>query len=129
MIVVDSSVWVDFFRGAANEKVAKLRALLGSQEILVGDIILCEVLKGFSDDRDASAALRALSAFRLAPMVGSDVAIDAAANYRVLRRRGITIRGTIDLLIGSFCIAHEHHLLHADRDFEPMARYLGLRTV
>jgi hypothetical protein len=129
MIVVDSSVWIDFFRGVTTAQVAKLRRLFASQEILVGDIILCEVLKGFADDRDATAALGAMAAFHLAPMVGSEVAVEAAANYRTLRRRGVTIRATIDLLIGAFCIVHGHHLLHADRDFEPMARYLGLKTI
>lgn len=129
MIVVDSTVWIDFFNGVATEQVHRLRGLLGRREILVGDLILCEVLQGFRSERDAATARRALSAFDFAPIVGRDVALRAAANYRVLRRRGITVRKTIDLLIGTFCIEGGHRLLHADRDFAPMAEHLGLTAV
>lgn len=126
MIVVDSTVWIDFFNGVGSDQVRRLRNLLGQQEILVGDLILCEVLQGFGSERDAAAAGEALSTFDSAPMVGLDVALKAAENYRALRRRGITIRKTIDLLIGTFCIETGHRLLHADRDFEPMSEHLGL---
>ena len=129
MIVVDSMVWIDFFNGVPTGQVRRLRGLLGQQEILVGDLILCEVLQGFRSERDAVAARRALAAFDFAPMVGRELAARAAQNYRELRRQGITIRKTIDLLIGTFCIERGHRLLHADRDFAPMSQHLGLQVV
>ncbi len=129
MIVVDSTVWIDFFNGIATEQVRRLDALLGEREILIGDLILCEVLRGFGSERNARAAQRALSSFDLAPMVGRKIALKAAASYRTLRRRGITVRTTIDMLIDTFCIEGGHRLLHADRGFEPMAEHLGLQTL
>lgn len=129
MIVVDSTVWIDFFNGVPTEQVRRMRGLLGQQEILVGDLILCEVLQGFRSEPDAAAARRALAAFDFAPMVGRELAARAAQNYRELRRRGITVRKTIDLLIGTFCIERGHRLLHADRDFAPMSQHLGLQVV
>jgi hypothetical protein len=128
VIVVDSTVWIDFFNGTPTPEVGRLRALLGTREILVGDLILCEVLQGFRHERDARAAEAALGAFDFAPMVGRDIAAIAAANYRTLRGRGITPRKTIDVLIGTFCNLRGHALLHADRDFAPMAEHLGLET-
>lgn len=126
MMVVDSTVWIDFFNGVPTGQVDVLRNLLGRQEILVGDLILCEVLQGFPREEDAERAKRALFAFDLAPMVGQKIALQAVANYRFLRGRGITVRKTIDMLIGTFCIEGGHSLLHADRDFEPMTQHLGL---
>ena len=126
MIVVDSTVWIDFFNGMATDGVQRLRLLIGRRVILVGDLILCEVLQGFRDERDAMTAERALGAFAFASMGGRDVARKAAENYRVLRRQGITVRKTIDMLIGTFCIENGHALLHADRDYEPLAQHLGL---
>jgi predicted nucleic acid-binding protein len=128
MIVVDTAVWIDFFNGVASQAALKLQGLLGTRLILVGDLILCEVLQGFRDESQAAAAHSALAAFDFEPMVGRDIALMAAANYRTLRRRGITIRKTIDVLIGTFCIARGHQLLHSDRDFEQMSRHLGLST-
>lgn len=129
MIVVDSSVWIDFLGGRRSPQVDRLDTLIGRGKILVGDLILCEVLQGFRRESEAAAALRALSAFEFQPMGGRDIALRAAANYRSLRRAGVTIRKTIDLLIGTFCIAGGYVLLHADRDFEPMVEHLGLRTL
>ncbi len=128
MIVVDTSVWIDFFNEVSSPEVERLDALLGAQRILMGDLILCELLQGFRSEREAAMVRRELEAFNVAPMVGRAVALKAAENYRVLRRRGITIRKTIDLLIGTFCIENGHELLHDDRDFAPMAEHLGLRT-
>lgn len=128
MIVVDSTVWIDFFNGVLTPQVDRLNDLLGAEPILVGDLILCEVLQGFSSEKDAAGARDALLSFEIESMVGPAIALDAARNYRSLRGRGITVRKTIDLLIGTFCIAHRHHLLHSDRDFEPMTEYLGLMT-
>ncbi len=129
MIVVDSTVWIDFFRGRATRETTTLRSLMGLGVILVGDLVLAEVLQGFPDERQAEAGRQTLERFAVEPMVGRDVAIAAAGNYRRLRSQGITIRRTIDLLIGTFCIERGHALLHHDRDFDPMAARLGLQTV
>lgn len=129
MIVVDSSVWIDFFRGSATRETTVLRSLIGRGVVLVGDLILAEVLQGFPDEHQAEAGRRTLELFPVEPMVGRDVDLAAAANYRRLRGQGITIRRTIDLPIGTFCIERGHALLHRDRDFDPMAARLGLLIV
>lgn len=129
MIVVDSTVWIDFFRGSTTRETTTLRSLMGLGVILVGDLVLAEVLQGFPDERQAETGRRTLERFAVEPMVGRDVALAAAANYRRLRGQGITIRRTIDLLIGTFCIERGHALLHRDRDFDPMAARLGLLVV
>jgi predicted nucleic acid-binding protein len=129
VIVVDSSVWIDHLRGTATPSVGRLRALIPEGEILVGDLILCEVLQGLRSETEAIFVEATLRKFSIASLLDPDLAIAAAANYRQLRRLGITIRKTIDVIIGTFCIERGHALLHADRDFEPMERFLGLRTV
>lgn len=129
MIVVDSTVWIDFFRGRATRGTATLRSIVGVGIVLVGDLVLAEVLQGFPDRRQAEAGRETLERFTVTSMVGRDVAVAAAANYRALRDRGITVRRTIDLLIGTFCIEHGHVLLHNDRDFGPMADHLGLQVL
>ncbi len=128
MIVVDSSVWIDVLRKADNAAVRKLEALGdGDTEILVGDIILLEVLQGARDAPHAARIERNLRRFPIAPMLDADLAVRGAQNYRSLRSRGITVRKTADLIIGTFCMARDHLLLHNDRDFEPMVAYLGLQ--
>jgi predicted nucleic acid-binding protein len=129
VIVVDSSVWIDFFKGRSTPHVARLRALLGTSEIIVGDLMLCEVLQGLEDERAAREVESLLRRFEIAPMVGDVIAVKAARNFRLLRGRGITVRKTIDLLIGTWCIEHRRPLLHNDSDFRPMARHLGLIEV
>ena len=129
MIVVDSSVWIDHLRQVATNPVARLRTCMTEAELLVGDLILCEVLRGVRFEVEASDVEAAMRAFEIVPLCGRDLAVKAAANYRFLRSRGITIRNTDDLIIGTFCIERGHALLHSDRDFEPMERYLGLQTV
>jgi predicted nucleic acid-binding protein len=129
VIVVDSTVWIDFFRGRVTRETTTLRSLVGLGVILVGDLVLAEVLQGFPDERQADAGRRTLERFAVEPMVGQDIAVAAAANYRRLRAQGITVRRTVDLLIGTFCIERGHALLHRDRDFEPMAARLGLQVV
>ena len=129
MIVVDSSVWIDFLNGRNALHVVRLRAALGIEEICVGDLMLCEVLQGLDSERAARNVEALLRRFDIAPMAGDAVAVAAARNYRLLRRRGITIRKTIDLLIGTWCIEHHRPLLHNDSDFRPMARHLGLIEV
>ena len=127
MIVVDSSVWIDFLNGRNAPHVRRLRAILGIDEIIVGDLMLCEVLQGLESEqaiRDVEALLRR---FEIVSMAGDTIAVASARNFRFLRRRGITVRKTIDLLIGTWCIENRASLLHNDSDFHPMTRYLGLR--
>ena len=129
MIVVDSSVWIDFLNGRAAPHVRRLQSMLGSDEIIVGDLMLCEVLQGLDSERAARQVESLLRCFEIAPMAGDAVAVAAARNFRSLRRRGITMRKTIDLLIGTWCIENRRPLLHNDADFHPMARHLGLVEV
>ena len=129
MIVVDSSVWIDFLKGLSASHVRRLRSVLGTDEIVVGDLMLCEVLQGLDSEREARGVEELLRRFEIAPMGGESVAVAAARNYRSLRRRGITVRRTIDLLIGTWCIENGVPLLHNDSDFRPMARHLGLIEV
>ena len=126
MIVVDSSVWIDFLNGRNVPPVQRLRAILGTDEIIVGDLMLCEVLQGLESERAAREVEALLRRFEIVSMAGDAIAVVAARNFRALRRRGITIRKTIALSIGAWCIAHRTPLLHNDGDFRPMARYLGL---
>jgi predicted nucleic acid-binding protein len=129
VIVVDSTVWIDFFRGRVTRETTALRSLMGVGVILVGDLVLAEVLQGFPDEGQAEAGRRTLQRFTVEPMVGRDIAVAAASNYRRLRTEGITVRRTIDLVIGNFCIERGHALLHHDHDFDPMAARLGLQVV
>ena len=128
MILVDSSVWIDLLNNVVTEPVRRLRKLIPTTPLLIGDQILCEVLQGFRTDARARLVERALRRFEAVSLVDIELAVKAAANCRVLRRRGITIRKTIDVLIGTFCIERGHMLLHSDRDFAPMERFLGLQT-
>lgn len=128
MIVVDSSVWIDNLRSVDNTAVRKLQALgPDDAEILIGDIILLEMLQGARDAPHAARIERSLRRFPIAPMLNADLAVRAAQNYRSLRSCGVTVRKTADLIIGTFCIACDHLLLHNDHDFEPMAAHLGLQ--
>jgi len=129
LIVVDSSVWIDFLTGRATRPVAALQTALGEDEILVGDLMLCEILQGLGDDRAARRVESLLRRFQIVPMVGEAIAVAAARNYRLLRQRGVTVRKTIDLLIGTWCIENRRPLLHDDRDFRPMVKHLGLAEV
>jgi predicted nucleic acid-binding protein len=126
VIVVDSSVWIDFLNGGKASHVERLQAALGVDEIIVGDLMLCEVLQGLGSERDARQVESLLRRFEVVPMAGEAIAVSAARNFRSLRRRGITIRKTIDLLIGTWCIENRRPLLHNDSDFKPMAQHLGL---
>lgn len=129
MIAVDSSVWIDFLNGRDDSHVWRLRAALGTEEIIVGDLMLCEVLQGLDSEAAARHVETLLRRFEIVAMAGEAIAVAAARNFRILRRRGITIRKTIDLLIGTWCIQNRIPLLHNDGDFRPMARYLGLIEV
>ena len=129
MIVVDSSVWIDYFRGVDTREAMLLHGLLGVEPVVIGDLVLAEVLQGFRRERDLRRAEAALQTLIFRPMVGRAVAMASARNYRALRAVGVTARKTIDVLIATFCIENGHTLLHADRDFDPLERHLGLRTL
>jgi len=126
VIVVDSSVWIDFLNGRDAAHVRRLREVIGVDEVVVGDVMLCEVLQGLDSERAAREVEALLRRFEIVPMAGDAIAVAAARNFRALRRRGTTIRKTIDLLIGTWCIENRKPLLHNDSDFRPMAQHLGL---
>lgn len=127
--LVDSSVWIDFFNGASTPEVERLDRLLGREIVLVGDLILAEVLQGFREPHHWHAARDALLRFPVVEIVGREMALESARNYRALRSAGITVRKTIDCLIATWCLRENVALLHADRDFEPFTRHLGLRVL
>ena len=129
MILVDSSVWIDFFRGTASPQAGRLDALLGKEPLLMGDLILAEVLQGFTSERDFNHAHRLLGSLDLIEIGGRDIAVQAARNFRTLRALGVTIRKTIDTLIATRCIEDGLSLLHCDRDFEPFTEHLGLESI
>lgn len=129
MILVDSSVWIDFFKGKATPQVDILDRLLGEELVAIGDLMMTEVLPGFGSNRDFNKARRMLGALDLIEIAGRDVMIEAARNFRDLRARGITVRKTIDTLIATRCIVSGYQLLHCDRDFDPFVTHLRLEQV
>ena len=129
MILVDSSVWIDYFNGKKTTKTDWLDSALGNEPIITGDLILTEVLQGFQNDNDFSTARKLLLSFPFMEMVGQALAIKSALNYRFLRKNGVTVRKTIDIMIGTFCIHHHLSLLHDDKDLDPMERLLKLKTI
>ena len=126
MILVDSSVWIDYFNGRITPETDMLDKLLGQQRVLTGDLILAEVLQGFRSEKDYRTALTLFEAIETRDLCGRDIAERAARNYRALRAKGITPRKTIDTIIGTYCIVHGMPLLHADRDFDVLEREFGL---
>lgn len=128
MILVDSSVWIDYFRGTATPQAERLDSLLGTEPVATGDLILTEVLQGFVSDRDFTQAKKLLTSLVVVDLVGQDIAIQAAKNFRVLRAQGITVRKTIDTVIATRCIKSRLSLLYSDRDFDPFVEHLGLRS-
>ena len=130
MIVVDSSVWIANLRGTGSEQVRKLHALAETEDdqLLVCDLVLLEVLQGARDEAHAARIERGLRCYPIAPMLSDRLAIQAAYNHRSLRGRGITVRKTVDMIIGTFCIEGGHRLLHDDRAFDPMVQHLGLQV-
>lgn len=129
MIVVDSSVWIDYFNGSDSREVETLDNLLPAKFVLIGDIILTEVLQGFRNRKDFDTARRLLEKLAFQPMWGKEIALAAAESYRYLKSKGITVRKTIDVVIATFCTVNKFQLLHSDRDFEPMRRHCGLRCL
>ena len=129
MWIVDASVWIDYFGGTITPQTDLLHAALGQRAIGLADIILCKVLQGYRHQQDFEAAKQALLQFQIYTIGGTEIAIKSAQNYRELRRRGITIRKTIDCLIATFVIENGFSLLHSDRDFDPFRVHLGLNVV
>ncbi len=128
MILVDSGVWIDYFRGTAPAQTDRLDAALDVEPVAIGDIVLAEVLQGFGPDRDFERVRGLLEALDRVDVAGAEVAVEAARNFRRLRARGVTIRKTIDTLIATRCIRDGLPLLYAARDFEPFVTHLGLRS-
>jgi len=129
VILVDSSVWIDFFRNKPTLQAEWLDRNLGVEGLVVGDLILAEVLQGFKDDKGFNEAKRLLGQLEQVNVGGADLAIEAARNYRRLRTIGVTVRGTVDVLIATRCLADGLRLLHSDRDFDSFEQHLGLRVV
>ena len=129
MTLVDSSVWIDYFNGSITAQTEKLDQLLGAEPLAIGDLILTEVLQGFAHDQDFNKAKKMLTALTVVELGGQEIAIQAARNFRALRKRGVTVRKTIDTLIATRCIESGYDLLHSDRDFDPFVSHLGLRVV
>ena len=128
MILVDSSVWIDYFNGKRSWQTDLLDHMLSNVPIIIGDLILTEVLQGFKTDKDYEAAKAYLSELPFRQMGGYNVAVQSAQNYRQLRKAGITVRKTIDIIIATFCIIEELTLLHDDRDFNPIASHFHLKA-
>lgn len=129
MILVDSSVWVDYFRGRPTAQTEALEGSLDTQLLGIGDLILTEVLQGCKFDKEFNEVRRLLARLELVVLGGDDVAVEAARNYRRLRALGITVRGTVDVVLATRCILSGHPLLHNDRDFDAFERHLGLKCV
>ncbi len=129
MILVDSSVWIDYFNGQVTPETNKLDTLLGVEPLGVGDLILTEVLRGFRSDTDYQTAKKLMMTLSVFDMLGTDLAIQSADNFRMLRKRGITVRKTADVIIATYCIEYNYPLLFADKDFLPFVTHLGLKAV
>jgi len=129
VIFVDSTVWVDYFRGLSNSHTETLETLFGTGELVVGDLVLTEVLQGFRIEKQFNTALELFNTLHIVRLGGYQMSVQAARNFRILRGHGYTVRKTIDSLIATRCIADKLHLLHNDRDFIPFEKHLGLKCL
>lgn len=129
MVIVDTTVWIDYLDGTNNSHTAWLDREIGRQRLGLTDLILCEVLQGIRADPAFTQTLKDLSRFHVFSTGGTDLAVAAAQNYRSLRRDGYTVRKTIDCLIATFCLQSGHALLHRDHDFDPFEDHLGLSVI
>lgn len=128
MILVDSSVWIDYFNAIDTDQTDILDRMLGSEILIIGDLILTEVLQGFSREKDYKTAKMLFENLDCFDLLGKNIALRSAENYRYLRKAGITVRKTIDVIIGTFCIENDFILLHSDKDFDPLEKHLGLKV-
>ncbi|EIF41851.1 PilT protein-like protein [gamma proteobacterium BDW918] len=126
MIIVDSSVWIDYFSGADTPQAERLDSVLGLKPVAIGDLILTEVLQGFRHDKDYRAARKVFENITIFDMLGTQMAIKSAENFRALRKKGITVSKTADVIIATFCIEQKLPLLFSDKDFRPFVKHLGL---
>jgi predicted nucleic acid-binding protein len=129
MVLVDSSVWINYFNGKNTWQTEILDQMLLQIPLFIGDLILTEVLQGFRKENEYKKAKEVMSIFACQQLGGYEIAIKSAENYRKLRKKGITVRKTIDVIIGTFCISEKIPLLHDDKDFDPMVKYLGLKSI
>ena len=129
MVIVDTTVWIDYLRGLQNAETNYFDRELGRQRFGLTDLILCEILQGLKDEHASNRVLRELRRFELFESGGEELAVAAARNFRNLRRQGHTVRKTIDCLIATYCLRHGHSLLHRDRDFDPFEKILGLVVI
>ena len=127
MIVVDSSVWIDYFTGKNTSGAERLDSLLAEELVAIGDLILIEVLQGFRTDKDFRKARQLLLSLTVVNMLDTTIALKSAANFRRLRKKGITVRKTIDAIIATYCIENDLPLLHSDKDFRPFHKHLKLK--
>jgi predicted nucleic acid-binding protein len=127
-LLIDSSVWIDYFNGAVTPQTDHLDNTLGSELVVTGDLILAEVLQGFKEDRDYELARDMLLKLPVLGMVGREITERSAENFRSLRKKGVTVRKTIDCSIATFCIENGLTILHSDRDFDPFEQHLGLKV-
>jgi len=129
MLVSDASIWIDYINDVISEKTAILKGAIAAREVVVGDLIVTEVLQGIRDDAKYERVKALLCGLKYESLTDKELAIKAAENYRLLRRKGITIRKTIDVIIGTYCIERGYPVLHNDQDFASMEQYLGLQVV
>ncbi len=129
MIVADTSVWIDYLKGITAPHTDILDQELLRNRIITGDIIIAEFLQGFKDEKDYNKAKEIMNALEYYNFVGKEIAFKSAHNFRRLRKIGITVRKTIDVIIATFCIENDFPLIHNDKDFDPMEQYLGLKVI
>ena len=129
MILVDSSVWIDYFNGKVNAQTDFLHKSLGTEIICTGDLIMTEVLQGFTSDKSFSEALDIFEDLHFFHFGGKELAVETAVHFRFLRKKGVSVRKTIDSVIATFCIKNEIELLHNGKDFEPFVTHLGLKSI
>ncbi len=129
MVLVDTSVWIDYFRGTETPQVFLLDGMLARDRIIIGDLIITELMQGFRYKKELAAISEIVNLLEYRDLVGREIAEKSAENYRYLRKKGATVRKTFDVIIGTFCIENDIYLLHDDRDFTPMEKYLGLKVI
>lgn len=128
MIVADTSTWIDYVKGIESLQTSILDYELEHSKIITGDIIITEFLQGFREEKDYETAKQMMESLEYHDFLGKEIAIQATQNYRILKKSGIIVRKTIDVIIATFCIENRFELIHNDRDFDPMEEYLGLRV-
>jgi len=129
MIIVDTSVWIDYLRDLETPQTSRLEIEMERNRLAITDLILCEILQGIRDDKQYRETRETLFSLEIFSTGGADLALEAVDNYRVLRKNGVTVRKTIDCLIATFCIVNDHSLLHNDRDFDGFEKELGLQVI